>query len=149
MDRAGPLPPALFFGAIGLQLLLDFFIPIEDALPTIVRFVGPVLILAGVALTVIADRQFKRARTEVHPFRTPSTLVTGGAFRFSRNPMYLGLIVALIGVALVLASVVALVVPLVFAVFLAVRFVAHEERALAERFGDAYAEYAKRVRRWM
>ena len=147
--RRGPLPPALFLGAIGLEVLLYFVMPTAVVVPGPLRAVGALLLAGGIALAIAADAQFKKARTEINPFGRPSTLVTGGAFRVSRNPMYLGLVAALVGIALLLGSVTSLVVPPLFALLLAVRFIAHEERTLAERFGTDYAAYAMRVRRWL
>jgi protein-S-isoprenylcysteine O-methyltransferase Ste14 len=145
----GPLPPALFLGAVGLEVLLKFAFPAADVIPGPVRALGVALLAGGLALTVAADAQFKRVHTEIHPFGRPSALVTGGVFRVSRNPMYLGMAAALVGLALLLGSVAALLVPPLFALLLTVRFIAHEERALAERFGTDYVAYARRVRRWL
>jgi protein-S-isoprenylcysteine O-methyltransferase Ste14 len=147
--RAGPLPPVLFLGAIGLEVLLRFAFPAGDVIPGPLRALGVLLLASGLALTIAADAQFKRVHTEIHPFGRPSTLVTGGVFRVSRNPMYVGLVAALVGAALLLGSVTALAVPPLFALLLAVRFIAREERNLAERFGGDYDAYARRVRRWL
>jgi protein-S-isoprenylcysteine O-methyltransferase Ste14 len=148
-QRAGPLPPALFLGALGAEVVLRFAFPATDVIPGPLRALGLLLLAGGIALAIAADAQFKRARTEINPFGRPSVLVTDGAFRISRNPMYLGLVMALIGTALAFGSAAALVVPPLFASVLAVRFIRHEEQTMAERFGDAYAEYARRVRRWV
>ena len=145
----GPLPPALFLGALALEVLLHLAMPAAAVVPRPLRALGVLLLAGGLALTIGADAQFKRVHTEIHPFGRPSTLVTGGAFRVSRNPMYVGLVAALVGVALLLGSVAALVVPPLFALLLAVRFIAREERNLAERFGGDYDAYARRVRRWL
>ena len=147
-SRAGPLPPALFLGTIGVEVLLRLALPVANIVPGPLRALGVLFLAGGLTLTVAADAQFKRVRTEIHPFKRPLVLVTGGAFRLSRNPMYLGLVAALVGVALVLGSVAALVVPPLFAFVLATRFIRHEEHTMADRFGDAYGAYAGRVRRW-
>jgi protein-S-isoprenylcysteine O-methyltransferase Ste14 len=147
--RAGPLPPVLFLGAVGVEVLLKFAFPAADVIPGPLRALGVLFLAGGVALTIAADAQFKRVRTEIHPFGRPSALVTSGPFRVSRNPMYLGMVAALGGVALLLGSVAALLVPPLFALLLTVRFIAREERNLAERFGPDYDAYARRVRRWL
>ena len=148
-DRSGPLPPTLFLGAVAAQVLLYLALPSAAVLPEAMRVIGGLSLLAGLALTAAADAQFKRARTEIDPFGQPSTLVESGAFRISRNPMYLGLVVALVGIGLLLGSAAALAVPPLFALVLGVRFIPHEERTMLERFGDAYVAYARRVRRWI
>ena len=146
---AGALPPALFLGAIAVQLLVRLATPFALLPGAPWRAIGVLLLGAGLAATVTADRQFKRAGTAIHPFGRPSVLVTGGAFRFSRNPMYAGLVAALVGVALILRSLAALAVPPIFMLIVGARFIRHEERALRNAFGDEYADYARRVRRWI
>jgi protein-S-isoprenylcysteine O-methyltransferase Ste14 len=143
------LPPAIFLAALLLQILAHYALPIADIIAWPWNLAGAIFIVAGFGITVYADLQFKRANTPVRPFETPRALVTGGVFSFTRNPMYLGLLAVLIGVALVLGSVTPFLVAPVFAWVIAVRFIPREEAALAEQFGEAYAEYRRRVRRWL
>jgi protein-S-isoprenylcysteine O-methyltransferase Ste14 len=97
-----------------------------------------------------AERQFVRAGTPVRPFtQQPAALVTGGMFRLSRNPMYLGLVLALAGAALSLVSPLALLAAPVYGWWVQRRFIEREERLLEERFGNAYRAYCLRVRRWV
>jgi protein-S-isoprenylcysteine O-methyltransferase Ste14 len=76
-------------------------------------------------------------------------LLTTGPFRVSRNPMYLGMAAALLGVAVTLGSATPFLVAPVFGVLLARRFIRPEEAALASRFGAAWTAYARRTRRWL
>ena len=103
----------------------------------------------GLALGMAAERQFVRARTPVRPFTPPADLVTDGWFRWSRNPMYLGIILALAGAALLLSSPLALLTAPAYGWWVRRRFIAREERLLEERFGDAYRAYCRRTRRWV
>ncbi len=103
----------------------------------------------GLALGLSAERQFVRARTPVRPFTPPVALVTGGWFRWSRNPMYLGIILVLAGAALLLASPLALLAGPAYGWWVRRRFIAREERLLEARFGDAYRAYCRRTRRWV
>ena len=86
--------------------------------------------------------------TSFYPFATPTTLVTRGPFRLSRDPMYLGMVLVLIGVALLLGSVTPWVVVPLFVVLIDARFVRREEKDL-EGAGDAFRAYRARVRRWI
>jgi protein-S-isoprenylcysteine O-methyltransferase Ste14 len=144
-----PLPPLLFLAALLLEIALHFLIPVTHLVPPPWNLLGLIPVLGGLAITVIADQQFKRARTPVHPFASPSSLVTGGVFSFSRNPMYLGMVAVLVGVGLVLGTLMPLGVPLVYAWIIWQQFIQIEEATLLLRFGHPYSTYAERVRRWL
>ena len=100
----GPLPPVLLCIAILLMALLHVFVPVARVLTLPWRFSGAVLIIAGLALNVWADRLFKRAGTWLKPFDPSSSLVLNGPFLFSRNPMYLGMVLVLAGIAVALGG---------------------------------------------
>ena len=111
--------------------------------------IGVVPLAAGLAIALIAARRFSVVGTNIVPLTPSSALVTDGPFAFTRNPMYLGMTLALAGVSLLIARPwPCLIVPLFVAV-LQLRFIRHEERLMAETFGDAYLEYLARTRRWL
>jgi protein-S-isoprenylcysteine O-methyltransferase Ste14 len=113
------------------------------------QLVGAVVIVAGLALLVLAGGLFKQAGTDMIPFRNVTALVTDGVYRFSRNPMYLGMALVLLGTALTVGAASALVVPLVFAIVVEWRYIRPEEELLAAQFPEAFAAYRRRVRRWL
>ena len=122
------------------------------ALPSALR-VGVVLALAvaGACLDLAGLVSFRKARTTVNPL-TPqrsSAVVTTGIYRFTRNPMYLGLALMLLGWAVYLVSPWGLLGPLVFAAYITRFQIVPEERALQSRFGAAYTAYRAKVRRWL
>ncbi|MCE3289332.1 MAG: hypothetical protein K0R83_1344, partial [Caulobacter sp.] len=82
-------------------------------------------------------------------FDDPDVLVTGGPFRFTRNPMYLGFLLLLAGVALGLGAASPWIVPVVFWLLADRWYIPFEERAMRRTFGEAYEAYARRVRRWV
>jgi len=143
------MPPTYLLIALVLMAALHWLVPAVDLIPWPWGLSGSLLVAAGLVLAVVADRQFKRHDTTVKPFQASSDLVTEGAFRWSRHPMYLGMVLAALGIALCLGSLTALAVPFVFAWFLDVVFIRPEEQHMAEQFGGAYAEYQARVRRWL
>jgi protein-S-isoprenylcysteine O-methyltransferase Ste14 len=85
----------------------------------------------------------------VLPFSEPSALVTTGPFAFTRNPMYLGLVLALLGWAVLLGSLVPFAVVPAFFALIHYRFVLREEPFMMDRFGQEFASYRERVRRWL
>lgn len=110
---------------------------------------GAVLIVIGVGINVWASRIFGRERTPIRPGTTPRTVVGRGPFRWSRNPMYVGLIALHLGVALFVGGAAFWVSAAVYAAILRVLFIPHEERVLRAAFGEAYDAYTSRVFRWV
>jgi protein-S-isoprenylcysteine O-methyltransferase Ste14 len=143
------LPPTYFLASLALMAALAFTLPVAPLLSGWQRAIGLVPIAAGVWLNLAADRAFKELGTTVRPFERSSALATGGVFRLSRNPMYLGMILMLIGVALLLGALSPLLVAAGFAAIIDTRFVPAEEQMLAETFGDAWTAYRDRTRRWI
>jgi protein-S-isoprenylcysteine O-methyltransferase Ste14 len=113
--------------------------------------VAVTLLAGGVAVAMFAVREFRAARTTVNPLRpaAASSMVRSGIYRHTRNPMYLGLLLALAAWSVWLASPAAVAVLLVVAVYLDRFQIVPEERALAGRFGREFDEYRRTVRRWL
>lgn len=110
---------------------------------------GAVAILEGIFLNGWARAAFSRRRTPVRPVRGPTALVTRGPFAVSRNPMYLGMVVFLIGIAVLLGTVLPFLVVAAFARLVELRWIRREEELLEATFGDAYRSYRVRVGRWL
>ncbi|USD35826.1 isoprenylcysteine carboxylmethyltransferase family protein [Ferrimonas sp. SCSIO 43195] len=110
-----------------------------------------VLVFLGLVFGVMAVLGFRRQRTTVNPTRPgdASTLVTAGVYRFSRNPMYLALLLWLCAWSLVLADGLALAAVPLFVLYMNRFQIGPEERVMTELFGDAYRQYCQRVRRWL
>jgi len=141
-------PPSLLLGGLIAQAGVHATLPTVRLLEWPWTLLGGAPLLAGIALTVVGDLQFKRVGTPVRPGRPATTLVTGGVFRISRNPMYAGMLLVLYGVALVLGTLSPLLVPPLIGRVLSVRFIRWEETVLLERFGPDYRDYTQRVGRW-
>jgi protein-S-isoprenylcysteine O-methyltransferase Ste14 len=109
------------------------------------------LAVAGAAVALAGVAEFRRARTTVNPLRPEraSALVAAGVFRWTRNPMYLGLAIVLLGWAAYLAHPLAALGVPAFVVWMNQAQIPREERALEERFGEEFARYRKQVRRWL
>jgi protein-S-isoprenylcysteine O-methyltransferase Ste14 len=144
-----PLILAVFYAAGWLLeeyvRTLAFTVPPSSAL----RLSGEVLIILGAILSLWAVLTFRRARTTLLPFRPATALVTNGPFRFSRNPMYVGMTTVYVGAALAMNMAWPLLL-LPMALIALVRLViAREERYLQRAFPDDYNVYRRRVRRWV
>lgn len=110
---------------------------------------GWALIVAGLALMGLAAGAMRAARTTIIPHEQPSALVEGGIFAFTRNPIYLGDVLILLGAALVWDVAAALPLAPVLGAILQRRFILPEEARLRAAFGPAFEAYAARVRRWL
>lgn len=150
-DSAGVhLPPPLFYVAVlGVGLLLERQWP-QRLLP---RAVAPPLayacLLGWAAIAAWAFTHFYRARTNVLPSRPSSALITAGPFRFSRNPLYLALLLLYLAVTLWVNTLWPLLLAPGLVALVQQAVIVKEERYLERTFGDAYRAYRARVRRWI
>jgi protein-S-isoprenylcysteine O-methyltransferase Ste14 len=146
-------PPALPLGGLALGLILQYFFPIipeAEWLPAALReTLGVALLLLGISFMAGARVTMMRAGTNVHPGHPAIHLVESGPFRRSRNPMYLGGNLVLLGVSFVFRL---YWIPLLMPVLVTIchyGVVLQEEAYLERKFGRAYLDYKARVRRWL
>ncbi len=152
MDNPGVIafPPALFAGTLALGLLLHFIFPINYFLPRSLSIVSGVVLLVGAALIAIsAFRAMRRAQTAVNPSLPTTAIVSNGAFGFSRNPLYLSLIMLYVGIALLFNALWALLLLLLLVAVVQNGVIKREEHYLEQKFGDEYLRYKASVRRWV
>ena len=112
------------------------------------QLVGGAILVLGCYLLISANGLFTRAGTDIKPFGDVTSLVTDGVFKRTRNPMYLGMLLVLLGCAVTVGAVTALVVPPVFLAIIQYRYILPEEALLRRTFPEEYPEYCERVRRW-
>ena len=150
--RAVPWPPLALAALIAAALAWDHWIaplPLPFAETMLMRLAGWLLLGVGLALMAWAIVAFRQHETSIRPDRGSSALIIAGPFARSRNPIYLGEVLALLGAALVFNRLsLAMVAPL-FMMAVTVLAIQPEEAYLTRRFGQAYADYCDRVRRWL
>jgi protein-S-isoprenylcysteine O-methyltransferase Ste14 len=141
-------PPLIYLAALAVGFGLEAILP-SASLPAAVSWLGVVPIVAGLALAVSFVRAFRRAHTNVDPGRPTTAIVTGGPYRLTRNPGYLGMAFAYTGIAL-LSSALWPLLTLIGALAVVDRAViAREERYLERKFGQEYLDYKRTVKRWL
>jgi protein-S-isoprenylcysteine O-methyltransferase Ste14 len=143
------LPPVYLLLAMVMMALLHQVLPWRQVVAFPWRLVGILPLVLGLALNVTADARLKQYRTTVKPFEKPAALVTTGVYRMTRNPMYLGFVLILLGVALLLGSLSAFFIIPPFAVVMEVVFIRREERMMDATFSREWLAYRARVRRWI
>lgn len=113
-------------------------------------FIAGALLLAGMVIAVLGVLRFRAHRTTVHPGKPDkaTSLVQAGVYRYTRNPMYLGLMLCLVAWGLYLQNAVAILWILVFVLYMTQFQIKPEERILLAKFGAEYSDYARTVRRW-
>lgn len=144
-------PPFIFLGGLlaGLFLgwLLDF--PSFDMDETTKFAAAGTLLVLGFGIGIAALSVFRRRGTNPEPWRASTTIVAEGVFRWTRNPMYIGMTLVYCGLAILFESFAAfLMLPFVL-IIIRTYVIAREERYLETKFGDEYRRYRQRVRRWI
>lgn len=142
-------PPVWLAIGIIVQFICNEYFPGTRFTSVAGQAVGGVILVAGLALLVVAGGLFKKADTGLIPFRDVSALVTTGVYRFTRNPMYLGMALVLLGCAVTVGAATAFIVPPVFMAIIHFRFILPEEQMLREVFPDEFPAYCRKVRRWL
>jgi protein-S-isoprenylcysteine O-methyltransferase Ste14 len=146
------IPPPVVGVAVAAGMWTVAHVPPILQLPKLVRLpVAAVLGASGAAVAIGGVMSFRRAKTTVNPLKpeTSATLVSTGVYSFTRNPMYLGMVLVLFAWAAYLSSIWSVLGPVFFAVYITRFQIIPEERVLDGLFGAPFADYKKRVRRWL
>ena len=142
-------PPVwLVLGLAAIFFLGEYF-PLARFTGNVAMGLGSFAILIGLMLVVHAAGMFKTAQTGLVPFQNVTALVTTGVFRVTRNPMYLGMALVLLGTACTVGAFAGLFVAPLFMAIIEFRFIRPEEAMLRELFGEEFENYCKLVRRWL
>lgn len=150
-DRPRIIAPAPLFYLPAFVLVtgLHWFWPLPIVDHPATPWVGRAILFPGLALHLWGILSMKRHRTPINPFLPPKMVVSSGPFRISRNPLYVGLNLVLLGLVLILNSVGGLVVILTLFAIVHFGVILPEERYLERKFGDTYSHYRQLVRRYL
>jgi len=142
-------PPVYLVLTLLIMSVLNYHLPLVRLWGPPESYAGAALVIIGTLMTGHSARLFRLAKTPLIPFERTTTLITHGPYRYTRNPMYLGLVLIVLGVAILQGSLGAFL-PLPGLVWiLRAHFVLGEERFLEDLFGERYREYKRSVRRWI
>jgi protein-S-isoprenylcysteine O-methyltransferase Ste14 len=143
------IPPVYLLFCLVLMWLMQLFIPVYQYVYPPFAYLGIIAVFLGISMAAISAGIFKRAGTGIEPFDEATTLVTIGFYRFTRNPMYMGMFLMLLGVAFLMGGIGALLPLPLFVLIIRNNFVLGEERFLEAAFGQHYLDYKSEVRRWI
>ena len=149
-DKAGVIapPPAIYLIAVLIGLMTDYFFPFSFMPESFQLPIGLLIILPSVTLAALSFREFKKAETNVDPYKPSTAIITSGPFRYTRNPLYVTLSFVIIGVGIWLDNIwiIAMLVPVLILMHYGV--IKKEEQYLTKKFGDKYLKYKETVPRW-
>lgn len=140
-------PPIVALIYMSLAIAMGWIVPIS--FPSYWKFIGLGLVVVGFMLAFGAVNEFRKAQTTLDPHGSPKALVSNGIYCFTRNPIYLGFFLIVIGFPLYFGSIWGVIAAPLFAMTLSRLVIEKEEAYLAKKFGEAYTGYKSRVRRWI
>ena len=143
------IPPLVYLAGVVIGIVISIWIPTKIVPSSLAWTLGGFLLICGAVLAGSAILKFKNVGTPVRPDRAANTLVVVGPYRITRNPMYLGLALVYVGIALADQSVWALILLPVVLSIIQRRAIEPEEAFLERRFGADYISYKENVRRWI
>jgi protein-S-isoprenylcysteine O-methyltransferase Ste14 len=143
------LPPTYLLGGIAIQVALHVMLPWRQVIVGPWRLLGVLLLALGITLYRRADECLIRHDTTSNPYERPHALAADGPFRRTRNPMYLGMTLTVLGISVLMGTLTPLVVVIALPIMLDRTFIVHEEAVLESVFGSEFVDYRGNVRRWI
>lgn len=149
------IPPAILLALAILGVYFSPrllpFIPIQNAMPEFRAVLAWLVFSLGVAIAVVGVITFKMAKTTTNPMliENTSTLVTHGIYRFTRNPMYLGMLLVILFFIIKTGYLAGVIFAVVFVAYMNMFQIKPEERMLTKIFGKDYTDYTNRTRPWL
>ena len=142
-------PPYIAVLLLFLSWLADYLFPQYRFIYGDYRYVGVAVFIFGLSITFYSFYLFKKNKTPILPGRKPMFVVMEGPYKFTRNPMYSGVTLALLGASLYLGNLLSFLSPIIFFLIMNYYFVPFEEKLLESLFGKKYLDYKKKIRRWL
>jgi len=142
-------PPLVALLFIVIAYFLGRFVPLPFLVPPILRNIGLFLTFIGFLFGIGALLEFRKARTTLDPHGSSKQIVSSGVYRFSRNPIYLGFLLMVVGLPLTSGLYWGIIVAPFYIIMMNRLVIQHEEAYLEKKFGKTYTSYTSQVRRWL
>ncbi len=146
-----PWPPMIYLAAVAIGLVVDVNFPlpwVTGPFTTVLQVMGAVVGLGALILDVVTVKTFRDHQTTILPHKGATNLITSGPFAWSRNPIYLGNTLLVLGVGLYFGKLWLVILAPIAAFITQKLAIEREEQHLQAKFGVAWMEYASKVRRW-
>ena len=144
----GPMPPVIILIAILFQIALHKLLPVMFIFEKM-YWIGIVMGFLGFFISTGSILLFRINKTTIIPFQDSSFLITNGIYKYTRNPMYLGMLFVQFGIAIYFGSISPFIIPFLFIPIMNSRIIQHEEVMLEKQFGESYMIFKNSVRRWI
>ena len=141
-------PPHIAFALLIMSWVLDYFFPKFRFLDKPYNYIGLIIFFAGLSITFYCFCLFKKNKTPIIPGQKPKFMVAEGPYKLTRNPMYLGVTLALLGISIYIGNLLSLISPVFFFLIMNYVYIPFEEKLMENIFGKPYLGYKKKVRRW-
>ncbi len=142
-------PPLFALGFLFVAFTIHFLFLPSPIISSDFRLLGIVFVILGLSFILWARVLFKKKGTAILPTDNPTHFVNSGPYRFTRNPMYLGIVLILLGIAIWVGTLPLFFAPLGFFLTVQSVFIPYEEKNMERTFGREYLEYRKKVRQWL
>src|SRR5829696_8460941 len=142
-------PPLIYAGALIAGLLANRRFRIPFLPRSLARTLGPSLVVGGLAVGFLGSREMRRAETNLDPRKPATTVVTEGPFRFTRNPLYLSMVLIYLGISALANGLAPILLLPVVQRLMRTGVIEREERYLERKFGDEYVQYKVGTPRWI
>jgi protein-S-isoprenylcysteine O-methyltransferase Ste14 len=142
-------PPFIYAGALAAGLLANRRFRLPFLPRRLRRTLGPLMIICGFVIGLLGFREVHRAGSNVDPYKPVTAIVTGGPYRFTRNPMYLGFVLQYVGISALFNALLPILLLPALQQLMRRGVIEREERYLERKFGEEYLQYKGRVRRWI
>lgn len=142
-------PPYIAAALLVLSFLLDYIFPEFRFVSGNLRYLGILILIFGLSITLYSFYLFKKNKTPIIPGKKPTFVVMEWPYSFTRNPMYLGVTITLAGASVYIGNFLAFLSPVIFFMIMNYHFVPFEENLMEQIFKKQYLNYKKKVRRWI
>lgn len=142
-------PPRIAFTLLTVSIMFWYFSPAETLLFIPYKLVASICMVIGFAGLILAWLQFKKSKAVISPTAKTTNIIRTGLYRYTRNPMYLGMFLILLGASFYMGTIPSMLAPVVFFLIIDKVFIPYEEEKLLTSFGDLYSEYMTVTRRWL